>query len=229
MQWCVIRWGSGNLCALFTGCLRGDKCMANPQKTWESVLMMYNLVLSDHLVGFNDGLHYVHAHSFQLCLWSTITSPAQRSPSTFRRHPALNLLVPLCWRRPVTFDSLSEREDKRRYSHSLCQWRVVEHSSAWAHSVSSLVPRRGGGRGERAPGAHCLHICLIAMVEFRGDLVHTCTYVYWWHHKLTALMCQLVFWVLYHTVLCLLVAGYLMNKQVASNECVYRGNMPLCG
>ena len=141
------------------------------------MLMMYNLVLSDHLVGFNDGLHCVHAHSFQLCLWSTITSPAQRSPSTFRRHPALNLLVPLCWRRPVTFDSLSEREDKRRYSHSLCQWRVVEHSSAWAHSVSSLVPRHGGGRGERAPGAHCLHICLIAMVEFRGDLVHTCTYI----------------------------------------------------
>ena len=43
--------------------------------------------------------------------------------------------------------------------------------------TASLVPRRGGG-GERAPGTHCLRMRLIA-TEFRGDRVHTYTYVYW--------------------------------------------------
>ena len=32
----------------------------------------------------------------------------------------------------------------------------------------SLVPRHGGGGGERAPGTHCFHMPLIA-TEFRGD------------------------------------------------------------
>ena len=39
--------------------------------------------------------------------------------------------------------------------------------------------------------------------------------------------------VLYRSVLCLLLAGHLEIKlkkeQVASNECAYQGNMPLCG
>ena len=34
----------------------------------------------------------------------------------------------------------------------------------------SLVPRCGGGGGERAPGTHCLRMRLIA-TEFRGDRV----------------------------------------------------------
>ena len=127
-------------------------------------------------MGFNDGLHCVHAHSFQLCLWSTITSPAQRLPSTFRRHPALNLLVPLCWRRLVTFDSLSEREDKKRYSHSLCPWRVVEHSSAWAHSVSSLIPRRKW-RKERRKSSWCT--LFAHMLNCHGGIPwRPCSYVY---------------------------------------------------
>ena len=42
----------------------------------------------------------------------------------------------------------------------------------------SLVPRRGGGGGERAPGTHCLRMRLIA-TEFHGDHVCTCMYVYW--------------------------------------------------
>ena len=50
-----------------------------------------------------------------------------------------------------------------------------------------LVPRHGGGKGERAPGIHCLCMCLIA-TEFCGDHVHM-----WWCHKLAVLMCQLVF------------------------------------
>ena len=86
----------------------------------------------------------------------------------------------------------------------------------------SLVPRCGGGGGERAPGTHCLHMHLIT-TEFCGDRVRASTYVYWWCHKLAALiMCS---WcsVRYHTVLWLLVAGYLEIKlkaeQVASNEC----------
>ena len=44
--------------------------------------------------------------------------------------------------------------------------------------AASLVPRRGGGGGERAPGTHCLRMRLIA-TEFRGDRVRTCTFVYW--------------------------------------------------
>ena len=36
----------------------------------------------------------------------------------------------------------------------------------------SLVPRRGGGGGERAPGTHCLRMRLIA-TEFRCDRVRT--------------------------------------------------------
>ena len=41
--------------------------------------------------------------------------------------------------------------------------------------------------GERAPGTHCLGMCLIA-TEFHGDCVRTCTctYGYWSRHKLTA-------------------------------------------
>ena len=38
----------------------------------------------------------------------------------------------------------------------------------------SLVPRHGGG-GERAPGTHCLRMCLIT-TEFRGDRVRIRTY-----------------------------------------------------
>ena len=56
--------------------------------------------------------------------------------------------------------------------------------------MDSLVPRCGG-EGERAPGTHCLRMCLIA-TEFLGDRVCTCTYVYWWRHKLAALMCHFV-------------------------------------
>ena len=99
-----------------------------------------------------------------------------------------------------------------------------QHQLITTITVTSLVPRRGGGG---APGTHCLCMRLIA-TDFRGDHVHTRTYVYWWRHKLTALMCQLVF--------CLsefLAAWYLEIKlkkgQVASNECVYRGNVHLCG
>ena len=154
-------------------------CMTNPRKTQESVLMMYNLVMGGHLVEFNDGLHYVQAHSFQLCPWSTITSLAQRSPSTFRKHPALNLLVPLCWRRLVTFDSLSEREDKRRYNHSLCPWRVVV--TQLCMGTLCFQPRSQVWRRERRKSSWCTLFAhmLNAMVEFHGELVHTCTYIYW--------------------------------------------------
>ena len=38
----------------------------------------------------------------------------------------------------------------------------------------SLVSRRGGGRGERAPGTHDLHMRLI-ITEFHGDHVHMYT------------------------------------------------------
>ena len=55
--------------------------------------------------------------------------------------------------------SLVDKADSRSYAHS-------------------LVPRHRRGGGERVPGTHCLCMHLIAM-EFRGDHVHTCTYVYW--------------------------------------------------
>ena len=41
---------------------------------------------------------------------------------------------------------------------------------------SSLVPRRGGGGGERMPGTHCLRMRLIA-TEFHGDHVRACMYL----------------------------------------------------
>ena len=41
-------------------------------------------------------------------------------------------------------------------------------------------------------GKHCLHMWLIA-TEFHGNHVCTCTYVYWWRHKLAMLMRQLAF------------------------------------
>ena len=115
--------------------------------------------------------------------------------------------------------------------------KKVYISAVYSALWSSLVPRSGEGGGERAPGTHCLWMHLIA-TEFRGDHVRMCTYVYWWRHKLTALICQFMrSWcsvrvTLYRSVLCLLVAGYLKIKlkkeQVASNERVYWGNMPLC-
>jgi len=55
--------------------------------------------------------------------------------------------------------------------------------------MTSLIPRHEGGGGERGPGTHCLYMCLIP-TEFRGDRVRTCTYIYWWRHKLAV---QLVF------------------------------------
>ena len=66
-------------------------------------------------------------------------------------------------------------------------------------------------RGKRKSA--CLHKLLIT-TEFCGDHVCTCMYANWWCHKLVALMCQLALfkWVLYHAVLCLLVAGYLEIK-----------------
>ena len=104
-------------------------------------------------------------------------------------------------------------------------------------SMISLIPRRGG-EGERVPGTHCLCMCLIA-TEFRGDRVCMCTYVYCdvinsLHWDASSCAVGALFeWVLYRAILCLLVAGYLEIKlkkeQVASSECVYRRNMPLCG
>ena len=74
--------------------------------------------------------------------------------------------------------------------------------------VIGLIPRCRGGGGEIAPGIHCLHMRLITM-EFCGDHVCTCMYVYCWCHILAVLMCQLAFWVLYQ---CLPVARYLKIK-----------------
>ena len=56
--------------------------------------------------------------------------------------------------------------------------KKVYISAVYSALWSSLVPRRGGGGGERAPGTHCLRMCLIVM-GFRGDHVRMCTYVYW--------------------------------------------------
>ena len=100
---------------------------------------------------------------------------------------------------------------------------IPETANVWP----SLVPRRGGAGGERAPSTHCLRMRLIAM-EFRGDCVHTytCDIINSLHWCTS--WCS-VEWVLYCAVLCLLVAGYLeimlKKKQVASNECVYWGNV----
>ena len=85
---------------------------------------------------------------------------------------------------------------------------------------------------------HCLRMRLIA-TEFHGDCVRTCTYGYWWRHKLAVLICQFMCsWCSVQEsfillCLCLLLAGHLEIKlkkeQVASNECAYQGNKPLCG
>ena len=66
--------------------------------------------------------------------------------------------------------------------------KEIQCCGIWIGLIDSLVPWHGG---ERAPGIHCLHMPLIA-TESRGDRVCTCTYIYWWHHKLAALMCKLV-------------------------------------
>ena len=48
---------------------------------------------------------------------------------------------------------------------------------AGGNGPPSLTSRCGGGGGERVPGTHCLRMHVITM-EFRGDCVHTCMYVY---------------------------------------------------
>ena len=61
---------------------------------------------------------------------------------------------------------------------------------------------------------------------YTGDIINSL------HWSVSSCAVGVLFeWVLYRTVLCLLVASYLKIKlkkgQVASSECVYRGNMPL--
>ena len=92
----------------------------------------------------------------------------------------------------------------------------------------SLVPRCGGGGGERALCAHALD-----RQEFCGDRVRTYTYVCWWRHTL---MCQIVFCsgefhiTLFYAFWMLgTLEIELKKEQVASVECVYRGKILLCG
>ena len=100
---------------------------------------------------------------------------------------------------------------------------LKQYSQLWY----SLVPRCGGGGGERAPGTHCLRMCFIA-TEF--DRVHIRVRMYTGDVINSLCWCAsscavgvLFEWVLYHAVLYLLVTGYLEIKfkmeQVASNEC----------
>ena len=76
----------------------------------------------------------------------------------------------------------------------------------------SLVSRHREGGG--VPGTHCLH-----MQWNCGNRVRTCTY--WWHCKLTVLMCQLVFCCLYRTVLCLLVPQDKAQEWTSCLQWVY--------
>ena len=99
-----------------------------------------------------------------------------------------------------------------------------------SHWWFSLVPRRRGEGGERAPSTHCLRRYFITM-EFHGDCVCTYMYIHWWCHKLAWCWCaswpsvrlsfiSRCYWVEHLKI-------KLKKEQVASNECVYRGNMPL--
>ena len=97
----------------------------------------------------------------------------------------------------------------RKFCFRKCSYSMllVDFCIPGFNMVGSLVPRHGGGGGERVPGIHCLCMCLIAM-EFRGDRVRTCTYVYWWHHNIATLCaswCSV--WVTF--ILGILVARYL--------------------
>ena len=60
------------------------------------------------------------------------------------------------------------------------------------YSCISLVPRYGGGEGERMPDIYSLRMCLIA-TQLCGNHVHMPTYVYFWHHEISMLIYQLVF------------------------------------
>ena len=98
-------------------------------------------------------------------------------------------------------------------NHDICSWTSLIASPSY-----SLISQ--GEEKDRLVYTVC------AWLNHHGIPWQPCLYVYWWRHKLAALMCQLAFcwvWVLYHTVLCLLDAGYLEIKlkkeQVASNEC----------
>ena len=91
----------------------------------------------------------------------------------------------------------------------------------------SLIPRRGGGGGKRAPGLDFFYHrdnCVYAYV-FVHILVMSLT-----HHVKVAVG-VLFDPVLSRTVLCLLVADYLEIKptkgQVASIKCVYRRKVTL--
>ena len=97
--------------------------------------------------------------------------------------------------------------------HCLSIWR--QDHQGW--SDCSLVPRRGGRGGERAPGTHCLHM----HQRTCGDCVCTCTLV---TSKLAALMCQLTFWFILH---CSMPSGSWVSQNI---ECIYQGNIiPFCG
>ena len=64
-----------------------------------------------------------------------------------------------------------------RFFISHCAQALTRSRKVWCS-----VLRHGGGGGERAPGTHCLCMRLIAM-EFRGNCVRMCTYIYWWCHN----------------------------------------------
>ena len=104
--------------------------------------------------------------------------------------------------------------------------------------VLASFPCTEEGEEKRAPGTHCLCMRLTA-TEFRGDQVITCMYVSGGVINLlrrdasSSVMCSSCsVWVSF-------ILHYSMSsgnsiprdkaqEQVASNECVYQGNMPLC-
>ena len=68
---------------------------------------------------------------------------------------------------------LSVQQPPPPHTHTLCTGSDWKKGSM---DPPSLILRRGGEGGRRAPGRHCLRMRQIAM-EFHGSCAHTCTYV----------------------------------------------------